>query len=109
MDNNKINQISDKVSRGALSKTAGDFLNEHLDRLSQLVDAKIFKRIHDGDELTYGQLIEAYAEKNAYNNIKRTLLQVAKAGVTSGDEFKKLLEKSNGKQRSARTFSSYRG
>lgn len=111
MESNKINAISESVSRGTLSATASDFLKEHLIKLSNLVDAKIFHKINIGEEVSYGELIAAYAEKNSYHRIMRTLSQSQKSGVTSGEKFKKLLEKSNGadSNRSNASFSTYRG
>ena len=110
MENNKINMLSDSISRGTLSATASDFLKEHLINLSDSVDLRIFHKMNASEEISYGELISAYAEKNAYNRIVRTLSQSQKSGVTSGEKFKKLLEKSNGtdRKRSETSFSTYR-
>ena len=108
--NNKLlNALSNAVSRGGLAGTALDFLDEHLKLLAEAVDKRIFIAMNKAEVIDTNVLLQAYAEKNAYHNIRTSLLQSQKLGQSSGVKFKKILEKSDGKKHTKRSFSPYRG
>lgn len=111
MEENKLlNALSTAVSRGSLAAIALDFLDEHLKALSEAADRRIFIMMNKAETVELNTLLQAYAEKNAYNNLRTTLLQGQKIGQSSGVKFKKLTEKSDGikNNKPRRAFSAYR-
>lgn len=112
MDNDKRNQLAQNVSRGTLAGKTLDFFSEHLDKLSEAVDKRIFKKMNSSETLDMNDLLQAYSEKNAYNNIKSTLKDAQKIGESSGKKLKPEMEKKDGnkgRKHAKSSFSTYRG
>ncbi len=88
----KFQPLITSIDEGKIARVALEFIQNELSRLYDQVDSKIFKKIKDGEEISYEEMVLAFSEKYSYKCLMKAMRQSSRKGESSGNKFKKLTE-----------------
>ena len=96
------------INDGKVSRAAIEFMEGELNKLSEQVDSAIFIKMNAGDKLSYEDMVMAFAQKNAYKNLLKSMRQTSRKGESAGTKFKKITEEKDNGRNARGSVSTYR-